>query len=165
LNVNNIREGYRVIPLKDKHGSPYEKASLLIHVSWEDSESKAKETMKHEGLLLKKASTSWTNKWEQRFFVLQNSEMKYYRSKSASEKARKSFSVKGVICGPIKAQKNFEYSFMISSSRRVWFLKAQSPQELRQWKRHLLIQGAKWQVKAGREYEVASNGHVKKIKK
>jgi Ca2+-dependent lipid-binding protein len=36
LNVYNIREGYRVIPLKDKKGASYDKASLLIHFSWED---------------------------------------------------------------------------------------------------------------------------------
>ncbi len=168
LNVYNIREGYRVIPLKDKHGSVYEKASLLIHVSWEDSESKAKESMKHEGLLLKKASSRWTNKWEQRFFVLQNSEMKYYQSKNTSGKPRKYFSVKDVVCSPVKADKNFEHSFMIVSAHpthRTWFLKAASAQELRQWKRNLLIQGAKWQPKAGREYTVSANGAVAKKKR
>jgi len=163
LNVYNVREGYRVIPLKDKTGHPYEKASLLVHFSWADSESKAKESATHEGFLMKKASSRWTNKWEQRYFVLQNSEMKYYQSKNtASQKPRKSFSVKGAICAPVKADKNFEFSFMIATPQRTWFLKAGNSQELRHWKRNLLVQGAKWQVKAGHQHLVSSNGSVQK---
>lgn len=34
LPLNCIREGYRSVPLKDKNGSTYEKASLLVHVKW-----------------------------------------------------------------------------------------------------------------------------------
>jgi len=162
LDVYNVREGYRVVPLKDKTGNPYEKASLLIHFSWEDSESKAKQNMTHEGFLMKKASSIWTNKWEQRFFVLQNSEMKYYVSKkTATSKAKKVFNVKAVICGPILADKNFENSFMIATPHRTWYLKAENPQDLRHWKRNLLIQGAKWQVKAGHQHRVDSSGSVK----
>jgi len=91
--------------------------------------------------------------------------MKYFQSKnSTSQKPRKSFNIKGVVCAPIKGDKNFEHSFMIVTSQRTWFLKAGTPQELRHWKRNLLMQGAKWQVKAGHQHLISSNGTIQKKK-
>jgi len=166
VNVYNIREGYRVIPLKDKQGNTYDKASLLVHISWEDSESKAKQNLFHSGFLIKKTSSTWTNKWQERYFELQNSEVKYWQAKNDSiKKPRAAFSIKGVVCGPVLADKKFEHSFLIRTTQRTWFLRAPSSEELKKWKRNLLFQGAKWQVKAGHEFTITAKGEVQKTPK
>jgi len=166
LDVTNVREGYRVVPLKDKKGHEYEKASLLIHFVWEDSESKASESLKKESFLLKKGSSPLTNKWNQRWCVLQNSEIKYYKNQNDLKKSKGIVHVKGQVCGPIKsADTNFENTFVIVTRQRNWYFKTQSVAELREWKRALLLQGAKWQPKAGSSFAIAANGSVKQSKK
>jgi hypothetical protein len=84
LRVSNLREGYRVVPLKDKKGQSYEKASVLIHVSIDDGDTSAvaPSEEKYEGELLKRASSIFSSKWNPRYFVVQNNELKYFQNKN-----------------------------------------------------------------------------------
>jgi len=92
--------------------------------------------------------------------------MKYWKTKNDSTKKPKGFtSIKGIVCGPVKGDKKFEYSFMILAPQRTWYLKAASAEDLKKWKRTLLLQGAKWQARAGREYTISANGIPEKKSK
>lgn len=86
LRVNNLREGYRVVPLKDKKGQSYEKASVLIHISMEDGDTTAivPSEDKYEGELLKRADSVFNQtKWNPRHFAVQNNQLKYFQNKES----------------------------------------------------------------------------------
>jgi hypothetical protein len=75
------------------------------------------------------------------------------------------FSVKGIKFGPVKPlDKSFSYVFVVNGPQRTWFLRAAAPKDFKKWKRHLLSEGALWEPKMAKEYQVSKDGAIKKIK-
>lgn len=165
INVEDVREGYRLVPLKDKKGNTYDKASLLVRFKFTEGEKKEDPTEAFEGKLLKKSKWNWQAKWSPRHYTISNGELKYYLTKQhVPRSVRGALSVRGVVFQPISsAETNFAWAFMCATKQKIWFMKGENAHEVKQWKRHLLEHGAKWDPTPSDAFSITKEGKIAKI--
>jgi hypothetical protein len=119
----------------------------------------------YEGTLAMKTKVLGIPSWKNRHFILENGELKYYKEKPTTEKAKSKpvevFSISNCKFGPAaSASLKYNNCFQMKNSGKLHFMSADSSSTLQKWKETIISAGGSWSEKMMKYSFIRDDGSV-----